>query len=381
MDEFDLPDDLKDVEVIYLQEGEEIEGMEDDDDFDVPDEIEEEEEEEADVIDLSKVSFSMHRNSVFSGELSSDGKLAITGGEDDMAYVWDTSTAELLFECTGHKDSVTHVGFNYNDELVVTGDMGGLIQVWSVKEKKLIWCYEGDDLEWLVWHQLTNIVIGGTQSGDVYVFKVPSGDCKVLPSHGYPSNCGKILPDGKKLAVGYGDGSVKLWDIKTCTTIWNCSEQDMSDVTALEINDDGSFLIACPSAKVIKIVDGKCLCTIVDKVEDEIETAVFNTQLGVVATGSLKGQLCVWDLGRQVMRHQARVECSVTVMKFRNDGKLLIGATDGAIYICDARSGLLSETLTGHKQGILSVCLCKDGKTILSTSDDGTAKIFNMKTD
>lgn len=127
MDVFeDLPEDLGDVEVIYL----------DGDDEDIEDEYfasdtPEHEQIEAEVIDVSKLTFPKHGKSVFGSDVSKNQKLVVTGGEDDMAYVWDSASGEVLFECTGHKDSVVEVGFNHDDAYVVTGDMAGLIQVLS----------------------------------------------------------------------------------------------------------------------------------------------------------------------------------------------------------------------------------------------------------
>lgn len=124
MDEFDnLPDDLADVEVIY---------SDDDEDFtnDIyNEELIEDDHIETEVVDLSILTFPKHSKSVFSSAVNKNQTIAVTGGEDDAAYVWDVKTGEVIFECTGHKDSVTEVAFNYNDQYIVTGDMSGLIQV------------------------------------------------------------------------------------------------------------------------------------------------------------------------------------------------------------------------------------------------------------
>jgi WD40 repeat protein len=31
------------------------------------------------------------------------GKLAVTGAEDEMAYVWETHTGDVVLHCKGHK--------------------------------------------------------------------------------------------------------------------------------------------------------------------------------------------------------------------------------------------------------------------------------------
>lgn len=36
-----------------------------------------------------------------------NGNLVVTGGQDDMAYVWEIHNGQILFECTGHKVSFT----------------------------------------------------------------------------------------------------------------------------------------------------------------------------------------------------------------------------------------------------------------------------------
>lgn len=105
--------------------------------------------------------------------------LAVTGGEDDKAFVWRVSDGEVLLECTGecedrilwfwqrqtagsfccsssgHKDSVTCAMFSHDSSLVASGDMSGLIKVWKVETKEEIWSFEVEDLEvsgfWWFW--------------------------------------------------------------------------------------------------------------------------------------------------------------------------------------------------------------------------------------
>lgn len=83
--------------------------------------------------------------SVFCGSLTKDGKLAATGGEDDMAYVWDTSTGEIVLRCTGHIDSIIFTEFNHDESYVATGDMSGTIHVWRLADKSKIWEYNMGD--------------------------------------------------------------------------------------------------------------------------------------------------------------------------------------------------------------------------------------------
>ena len=83
---------------------------------------------------------------MFCGALSKGDKLAATGGEDDKAYVWDTVSGDILFECTGHKDSVIFSDFNHDDSFLATADMSGIIQIWKMSDKSVVWNYDMGDI-------------------------------------------------------------------------------------------------------------------------------------------------------------------------------------------------------------------------------------------
>lgn len=52
--------------------------------------------------DDAEVVFDKHTGSVFTVRLQpGNASLAVSGGEDDKAYVWKTNNGEVLFECEG----------------------------------------------------------------------------------------------------------------------------------------------------------------------------------------------------------------------------------------------------------------------------------------
>ena len=68
--------------------------------------------ESADAIDGDKddaeMVFRKHTGSVFCVNLDPvTASMAVTGGEDDKAFVWKVHDGQVLFECTGKKDGKT----------------------------------------------------------------------------------------------------------------------------------------------------------------------------------------------------------------------------------------------------------------------------------
>lgn len=189
--------------------GDEIEAMDDEMYYEEVEEIqledlenmlEEQEEEDTEMEppeDHSSIVFRKHAGSTFCCDLHPNGLLAVTGGEDDKAYVWSIETGDVVMDCTGHKDSVIFAGFSFDGAYVATADMAGLIKVWEVNTTNqnqwtVAFEYETEDLAWGSWHFGARVLIFGVESGDIYVFKIPSGEMKVLKGHNFKVECGKV---------------------------------------------------------------------------------------------------------------------------------------------------------------------------------------------
>ncbi|VDM66027.1 unnamed protein product [Strongylus vulgaris] len=66
-----------------------------------------------------------------------------------------------------------------------------------------------NDLEWVCWHNISDILFAGDKDGMVWMWLIgPSGvaQSKVYAGNGSPCTAGHMLPDGKRLLAGYGDG-------------------------------------------------------------------------------------------------------------------------------------------------------------------------------
>lgn len=170
--------------------------------------------------DESILTFDKHKSPVFSCSLHPSKSWACTGGEDDMGYVWDTNTGEVVYEITGHKDTVIGCSFNFDGTYLASGDIAGEIQVFKFADGfRKVWEYSMGDMCWMKWHPSANVLMAGAESGEIYVWRIPSGDCKILPGQGQKCEAAELTGDGKKIFAGYGDGTLRLWDIKSSTVI------------------------------------------------------------------------------------------------------------------------------------------------------------------
>ncbi|XP_060080044.1 angio-associated migratory cell protein-like [Ylistrum balloti] len=394
--EFSLdPNDI--VEVIQL-EGEDEDISHDVNDMDLHDEEEDDEfDEESEAMgggqvkDDASMVFSSHTDAVFSvGIDPHGGKMAVTGGQDDKGYIWSVTDGECIMECGGHKDSVTSVGFSFNGTYAATADLSGLVKVWKVETKTEVWSFECSDIEWLQWHPLAPVLLSGTVDGDVWMWKIPDGDCKTFQGHGCTAGVGRILPDGKRVCVGYDDGAVKIWNMKTADVMKTISgrEGHTSTVVCMDCHQDNSMVMTGSTdvtAKIINTSTGKVLstfnCESVKEGDNSVEACGFCKQQTLAATGTLQGTLCIWDMPTQITRSKCQHEAGVVRLKWDPTAPLVYTAClDGVVRLWDGRNGQCVNQWSGHTDAILDVDLSRDGETLVTVSDDKTARVFSLHT-
>ncbi|XP_030637245.1 angio-associated migratory cell protein [Chanos chanos] len=379
----ELADDLEDVDFAE-NPGEDNEGWE------TEDEMEAEQ-------DDSELTFSKHSGSVFCVSLDPvTNTLAITGGEDDKAFVWRVSDGEVLFECTGHKDSVTCAMFSHDSKLVASGDMSGVIKVWKVETKEEVWSFEVGDLEWLEWHPCAPVLLAGTTDGNVWMWKIPGGDCKTFQGPSCQSTSGKILPDGKRAMVGYEDGSIRLWDLKQGNTIHVIKGRDghQGALTSMECNKDGTLVLTGSvdgQARLINTSTGKVLCSFSmdssdtkDQMEDQssnsVESVGFCNVLPLVAVAFLDGTLAIYDLPTQSLRHKCRHEVGIVRLRWEEASAVVVTCNlDGVVSLWDARSGNMLSEYRGHSAEILDFTLNREASIAVTAGGDHRAKVFCLQ--
>lgn len=389
----ELPDDDDDEENGLPEELEDFSLMDEeefDEDLDTS-----EPEEVIEIEDDAVCSFTNHTGSVFCVDVNpEDANLAVSGGEDDKAFLWKADSGEVIKELTGHKDSVTCVEFSHNGKYVATADMAGMVQVWNGAEGTAVWSFESSDVEWIHWHPVAMVLLAGTVDGDIYMWKIPSGDCKIFTGNGQKTTTACILPSGKHVYAGYFDGSLILWDLKSAAPAFALKPgQGHSDsVNCVATSVNGALLISGSSDSSIRILNssnGRRVASFDagfprdddSETQNSIECVGFSNDTLFALSGSLSGVLGIWDISAQRLRHRCNhpVGCGITTLSLVKDvsSQVFTAALDGVVRLWDMRSGECLRQWCGHAEAILDMKVSNDGKTILTSSDDGTAKVFN----
>jgi len=191
-------------------------------------------------------------------------------------------------------------------------------------------------------------------------------------------------PDGKTLASGSDDKTVKLWDVTTGTEIRTLKGYN-SSVNSVVFSPNGKTLASGSDDNSVKLWDvttGTEINTLTGH-SDGVTSVVFSPDGKTLASGSDDKSVKLWDVTtsteiRTLEGHSSRVDSVV----FSPDGKTLAsGSGDNSVKLWDVTTGKVIHTLNGHDNVVWSVVFSPDGKTLASGSDDKTVKLWDVTTE
>lgn len=148
-------------------------------------EMEEEEEHIQPESDDAILTFRKQSNSLFCRSINPDGTLVVTGGDNDEAFVWEMDTGEVVHEITEHKDNIITAEFSYDGTFLATGHIVVEIKVFKLeKAHTKIWDDSSGGMSRMKWQRKANVLFVISEEGEIYICRVPFGECKVLQGSG-----------------------------------------------------------------------------------------------------------------------------------------------------------------------------------------------------
>ncbi|HEV8484192.1 MAG TPA: WD40 repeat domain-containing protein [Blastocatellia bacterium] len=210
-----------------------------------------------------------------------------------------------------------------------------------------------------------------------YLWRVVQNE-PTLTGHSASVSAIAYSPDGKTLATGSLDNTVKLWDTSSCVATL---EGHSGSVSAVAFSPDGKTLATSSSDTTVKLWDTASheLVETLTGHKKPVKVVAFSPDGKTLATGSDDQTVKLWDsASRKEFATLPGHSKSVSWLAFSPDGKTLATVSeDSTVKLWDIASRRELATLTGHSGPVWAVAFSPDGRTLATSGDDGAVKLWN----
>ena len=191
-------------------------------------------------------------------------------------------------------------------------------------------------------------------------------------------------PDGTKMAAGYSDGTIRLWDLAShrliSTATWGAAP------LALAFTSGGRLLQVADDAAVStwNLTDGAKITALPLAGVSGGTAVAFSPDGTTLATGDANGNIRLWNTAT---RQETGVPMSsdtqpVDAVAFSPDGTLVAAASsDGNVQLWSAATQQEAGSAVGAGTAeVNALAFSPDGKTLATGGRDGSARLWEVST-
>ncbi len=304
--------------------------------------------------------------------------------------LWDTQTFKEVGTLPGNLGFMYAVAFSPDGKLLATGNKTGQLKLWDTRLNKEwatlpLKCVA--PVEALAFSPDSSMLAAACFDTGVILWDVITGQELAAIKQRIPKYDGigaqfmAFSPQGDTLLTVSGESTARLWSLKTLmesAPITDHTEQ----VATVAFSHDGKLLATGSWDGTVKVRDPmtrKVLFTINDDRPARAEAVAFSPNDDILAIAFYE-RVKLWNVktNKEITTLNAK-SASFLTLSFSHDGKMLAGAsTDHLVWLWDVNTFKELRVLRGHSSTVVSAVFTVGDKTLISSSTDKTVRLWHI---
>ncbi|MCI4664975.1 MAG: TIR domain-containing protein, partial [Neomegalonema sp.] len=332
-----------------------------------------------------------HASGVTSVAFSPDGTRILTSSYDKTARLWSVD-GKLLQTLKGHSGYVLSVAFSPNGTRVLTRSDDETARLWDARTGKALKVFSGrkDLVRSIAFSSDGTRILAVLHDGTVQLWDAATGTAQaVLSGHTGDVNSVAFSPDGTRILTGSGDRTARLWDAMSGKVLVVLSGHS-NDVSFVAFSPDGTRILTGSADATARLWDAKSgkQLMVLSGVTSSAKFIAFSPDGTRILTVLHGGTVRLWDAkSGKVLAVFSGHTVDVSSVAFSPDGRrILTGSGSSDLRAGDNTARLWSvdgegkvkalAVFSGHSDDVTSVAFSPDGRRILTSSRDGTARLW-----
>jgi WD40 repeat protein len=233
------------------------------------------------------------------------------------------------------------------------------------------------------------VLATGGREGTVRFWDISGGQPVGAPLAGHTGAVFGVAfsPDGQRLATASDDTTVRLWDIRSGQPVGAPLTGHTGAVFSVAFSPDGQRLATASDDTTVRLWDtrsGQSVRGPLTGHTDQVWSVAFSPDGQRLASASSDKTVRLWDIrtGQPVGAPLTGHTSWVFSVAFSPDGRYLASAgNDTTVRLWDIRTGQpAGGPLTGHTVVVRSVAFSPDGQLLASAGNDTTVRLWDIRT-
>lgn len=336
-----------------------------------------------------------HTGDVSALAFSLDGKLLVSGAQDDTVIrVWDAAAARELRQLEGHTGWIRSLAFSPDGATLASGSTDTTIRIWDVASGKLLRTLEGhqDFVGNIAFSPDGATLASASRDGTVRLWDVAGGEQRAGFAFTAPVNSAtsapfwltgvSYSPDGNTLAVGSVSGSIYMLDAATGSQQRELQGHDgWVVIRGVSFNSKGDLLASASLDGTVHLWSprtGADRGTLQQRGLRLLGLAWSPDGERLVTSSDTAGNVAVWDVGSQeVVQSAVLAQGAITALAYSDTGELLgTGGANGSVKVHLLNDGR-AVPLSGGAPTNQYISFLSDTQ-LVAVSDAGDVVLINL---